>query len=328
MEKCVQNFMNRLVAARVVVSAKPFTPRLRPLARPLLSLFPRLPALGAWLPLSLLLCACDTAFSQAPETLHNPAPIRTAFFYGSQIPLSRLAEYPRVVIEADNLPDPAPEIERLAASGTIVFAYVSVGEAEGWRLSSRSLDGGLFFGENPAWKSRVADLSQLGWRDFLINERMTRLWQQGYRGFFLDTLDSYQMYAVDTDQRARQACALAAIVRTMHDRFPGVQLLLNRGFEVLPQIAPLASGLVAESLFRSWDARVGQYVQVSQADRDWLLGQLEETRRRYRLPVTVIDYLPREKSEEALMITRQIEALGYAAWVATPALDSLPEFAQ
>lgn len=326
MEKCVKNFVKG--RANVAPQRKDSMPRLRALRLPLFSALPRLPSFClAWLPLSLLLFGCDAAFSQtsAPARVAGASPIPTAFFYGAPVPLERLAAYPRVVVEADNLPEPANAIARLAAGGTTVFAYVSVGEAEGWRSSTRALDASLFLGENAAWNSRVADLSQQGWRDFLINERMSRLWQQGYRAFFLDTLDSYQMASTDPAQRERQACGLAAIVRAMHQHFPGVQLLLNRGFEVLPSIGSLASGLVAESLYRSWDASAGRYVEVSPQDRDWLLARLQETRQRYGLPITVIDYVAPGDTTLALATARRIEAQGYAAWVATPALDSVPE---
>ncbi|MGI4848539.1 MAG: endo alpha-1,4 polygalactosaminidase [Janthinobacterium lividum] len=291
-------------------------------------LFPHLaPLYAAWLPLTLLLFGCDTAYPQQAAEVRSGRPIPTAFFYGKPVPLQRLAGYERLVLEADNLPDAALTLPRLAAAGTTVFAYVSVGEAEGWRESTRRLGGELFFGDNAAWQSRVADLSQLAWRDFLINERMAGLWRQGYRAFFLDTLDSYEQYVHDPAQRKRQACALAAIVRAMHDRFPGVQLLLNRGFDALPQIGSLASGLAAESLFRGWDQKRHVYVEVSEADRNWLLSQLESARIRYGLPITVIDYVDPDAAPLARRTLQQIEALGFSAWVATPALDSLPELA-
>src|SRR5207302_681902 len=108
---------------------------------------------------------------------------------------------------------------------------------------------------------------------------------------FLDTLDSYQISIKDPVAQALQVRALGNIIRAMHRRFPGVQLLLNRGFDVLPEIGHLAVGLVAESLFQGWNATTGSYVEVSEIDRNWLLMQLHEANERYHLPITVIDYV-------------------------------------
>lgn len=58
---------------------------------------------------------------------------RTAFFYGAQVPVTALAQFDRVVVEADQIQDLRP----LRAAGADIFAYVSVGEAEGWRARGK-----------------------------------------------------------------------------------------------------------------------------------------------------------------------------------------------
>lgn len=246
-------------------------------------------------------------------------PPSTAFFYGSPIPVLALSKFERVVVEAENVKD----LAGLRVQGADVFAYVSVGEAEGWRATSSALPQELFMGNNVAWHSRIADLTQAGWRDYLIEQRMAQLWSEGYRAFFLDTLDSYQIALKDPEAQKAQAKALVEIIRTMHRRFPGVQLLLNRGFAVLPEAGPLAVGLVAESLFQRWNPIDQAYESVSEKDRDWLLASLKQARDRHDLAVTVIDYVPADQPELARETARKIAALGFAAWVSTPGLDMI-----
>lgn len=245
-------------------------------------------------------------------------PPSTAFFYGSPIPVPALSQFERVVVEAENVKD----LAGLRVAGADVFAYVSVGEAEGWRATARALPPELFMGNNVAWHSRIADLTQPGWRDYLIEQRMAGLWSEGYRAFFLDTLDSYQIALKDPQAQDAQAKALVEIIRAMHRRFPGVQLLFNRGFAVLPEAGPLAVGLVAESLFQRWNPMTQAYERVSDEDHDWLLAQLKQARSR-RLPITVIDYVPADQPELARETARKIAALGFAAWVSTPGLDMI-----
>lgn len=262
------------------------------------------------LPFFLLMYGCARDPSSPPST---------AFFYGAPVPVVALSKFERVVVEAENLED----LAGLRIAGAEVFAYLSVGEAEGWRASARALPKDLFMGDNAAWHSRIADLTQPGWRRYLIEQRMAMLWEIGYSSFFLDTLDSYQMVAKTPAEHLAQAKALVEIIRAMHQRFPGVKLLLNRGFDVLPQVGPLAVGLVAESLFQSWNPVSQKYDSVSEKDRGWLLARLNQARFCYSLPITVIDYVPVDKPELARETAKRITALGFASWVANPGLDMI-----
>ena len=258
-------------------------------------------------------------FDAVIRSPRSPPLPRTAFFYGAQVPVAELSQFDRVVVEADQIHDLLP----LRAAGAEVFAYVSVGEAEGWRASARALPPDLFLGSNASWHSRVADLTQPGWRRYLLEDRMAGLWAAGYRAFFLDTLDSYRLVVKDTEQERAQTTALVGLIRAMHERFPGVSLLLNRGFEVLPEVAALCVGVVAESLFHGWSAGRQVYVRVSESDRRWLLNRLNEASEHFGLPVTVIDYVSPKQPALAREAAQQIAALGFFPWVANPGLNVL-----
>ncbi|MDQ3059338.1 MAG: endo alpha-1,4 polygalactosaminidase [Pseudomonadota bacterium] len=265
---------------------------------------------GRLLPLCLVMSGCAVACDNRPST---------AFFYGAAMPVAALAQFDRVVVEAENVKD----LAGLRVAGADVFAYVSVGEAEGWRASASALAPELFVGTNLAWHSRIADLTQPGWRNYLIEQRMALLWQTGYRGFFLDTLDSYERVVNTPDQQLAQSRALVEIIHAVSQRFPGVKLLFNRGFAVLPEVGPLGVGLVAESLFQSWNPTTQQYAPVAENERSWLLHRLNDARLRYGLPITVIDYVPPEQPALVQETVRQIKALGFTPWVSTPGLDIL-----
>lgn len=262
---------------------------------------------GFWV-LALLFLVCPAAHAQNPST---------AFFYGQRAPLDLLAQFDQVVVQPEHIDN----LAALQKGGTEVFAYLSVGEAERFRSGYRELDKRWFLGVNHGWGSDIVDLTQSGWREHLLEKRMAALWAAGYRGFFLDTLDSYQAVIKDPAGQTAQARALAGLIRAMHQRFPGIKLLFNRGFEVLPEVAGLAAGMVAESLFQSWSPLEKCYTQVNEQDRAWLLGRLQEARDRYHLPVTVIDYLPPQQRELARQTARRIADLGFTPWIANPALD-------
>lgn len=256
----------------------------------------------------VVLAGCRLWFDPGPST---------AFFYGHPIPLELFQEYERVVVEADNL-----ELDQIPdTSKAQVFAYVSVGEAERWRAGHAELPRQWFPGVNPNWNSDIADLTAPGWRNYILTQRVASLWDQGYRGFFLDTLNSYQIAYPDLAAQVAQKQALVNLIREIHQRFPGIQLLFNRGFELLPEVGDLAEGIVAESLYYTWDPASQRYEEVDEKDRAWLLERLREANRRYNLPVTVIDYLPPDQRELAREDAERIVAMGFTPWVANPALD-------
>lgn len=247
------------------------------------------------------------------------APGSVAFFYGANAPINHLSAYEWVVVQPGNFDSPKP----LRHKGVEVFAYISVGELEERQLTDPGVDPSWVIGHNKAWQSRVADLTQSGWRHYLVERSMAALWSKGYRAFFLDTLDSFQLAVADDAGRRKQIRGLVDLVKAAHARFPGVKLLFNRGFEILPEVAPLCAGVAAESLFAGWDAGNQNYRDVRANDRAWLLGKLNEVKDRYRLPVVVIDYLPSSESTRAARVAHDIRQLGFIPWVANPSLDEL-----
>jgi hypothetical protein len=242
-----------------------------------------------------------------------------AFFYGRPVPEELLTHFDWVIVEADNLGDP----RTAKAGGAEIFAYVSVGEVERWRSTSSEVDKDWILGVNPSWGNNVADITRPGWQEYLLERRMAPLWALGYRGFFLDTLDSYRAVTKDETVWAAQVQALVGLIQAMHRRFPGIKLLLNRGFEILPQVASLTVGVAVESLFCGWDPTRQRYRPVSDTERAWLLERLREIRNEYSLPVIVIDYLPPDQKDLACRIARRIAKLGFTPWVANWSLDVL-----
>ena len=88
------------------------------------------------------------------------------------------------------------------------------------------------------------------------------LWERGYRGFFLDTLDSYHLISATPAARAVQEAAMVATLRRVRERFPGMRVIFNRGFEILPQVREMVTAVAAESLFQGWDQEGKRYRDV------------------------------------------------------------------
>ncbi len=243
----------------------------------------------------------------------------TAFFYATKPPVDLLATYKRVVLEAENTS--AEELAYLKKRGVKVYAYLSIGEEDSTRPWFKKIQASWKKTENKAWNSAVMDMTSQGWHDFLLNQRMKALWKRGYRGFFLDTMDSFNLFAKTPEERTRQQEGMVKLLKSMKSQYKGVGLLFNRGFEILEQAASLADGVVAESLYHRWNAEKKAYTDVSEGDREWLIGKLNEAKDKYNLPVVSIDYLPPSRRDEAEKSAKKITEHGFVPWISTPALD-------
>ncbi len=247
------------------------------------------------------------------------SPPTVAFYYGAELPVDELRAFDVVVVEPDHGFDP----RAYRTSTSELFAYVSVGEVEPKRRYGQDMPPTWFNGANTAWGARVVDQTQPEWPAFVVEKIVTPLWEHGYRGLFLDTLDSYQL-AVDKPQdRRNQEQGLVAVIRAIKKKYPELRLIFNRGFEILPEAHRDAFAVAVESLYQEWDQANKRYGEVGQSEREWILGQLKTVTAQYRLPVIVIDYVPPAQRELARRTAQKIKDLGYIPWVSTPALDYL-----
>lgn len=259
-----------------------------------------------------LFCLLVSATASAAQT-------SIALFYGSDLPWDELRAFDVVVVEPSNVSDPKAHSDDRSA----LFAYVAVGEASPERSYLKDMPQAWKLGENNDWGSIIIDQSQPQWPEFFAEHVIRPLWDAGYRGFFLDTLDSYHRIAKTDEARAMQEAGLVATIRELKKRFPQARLIFNRGFEVLPQVHDLAFAVAAESLFQGWSQSKQQFRPVPAADREWLLGQLNRVKNEYKLPVISIDYVAPAKRKLARETAAKIRELGFIPWVTTPELDML-----
>ncbi len=266
--------------------------------------------------------------SASPAAAAAGAP-NIALYYGKEPPWDELSAFDLVVVEPGHvsLPVARPDVPSRGpgwlGQRTELLAYLSVGEVHPTRSYFKSLPAAWRIGANTDWGSIVVDQAQPDWPAWFVEHAVAPLWKQGYRGFFLDALDSFHIIAKTDAERARQIEGLVRTVRAIKAAYPEAKLIFNRGFEILPATHTLATMVAAESLYQGWDAGKNSYRQVNEQDRQWLLGQLNVVKDQYRLPVLAIDYVSPQRRELARDTAKRIAQLGFVPWVTNPALDSL-----
>ncbi len=252
----------------------------------------------------------------AAATCAAPA---VAFYYGPQPPWDELQAFDLVVVDPGHVPNPTqpvlPQTEKVA--------YVSVGEVHPSRAYAAKIPKAWLKGDNKDWGSRLIDQAAPDWPRFFSETVIDPLWAVGYRSFFLDTLDSYHLFAKTPEDKAKQEAGMVALVMELKRRHPQAKLMFNRGFEILDRTYKEVAYVAAESLFQGYDAGKSTYRPVPAADREWLLGQFKRITLEYKLPVIAIDYVPPNDRALARSTAKQIEAQGFIPWVATPDLATL-----
>jgi hypothetical protein len=266
---------------------------------------------AAWLARALLLAVgvLLSFGSQATPTV--------ALHYGNSAAVADLKVFDIVVVEPDHGHDPIQYREQ----GTELYAYVSVAEVQSSRTYYPDIPEQWKMARNGHWDADVIDQTQAAWPDFFVNRVVAPLWARGYRGFFLDTLDSYRL-AKQFDEAAQQD-GVVRVIEALHRQFPGIHLILNRGFEVVPRVRDKVEMVAAESLYRGWNAALKRYEDVRPEDRAWLLAQLDAIHQRDGLPILAIDYVPPHDRAQARDVAQRIRSHGFIPWVTDSLLSTV-----
>jgi len=233
-----------------------------------------------------------------------------AFYYGSNPPITELKLFKNIVFEPKSGVDP----KKFENGDRKAFAYASLGEAINVHQYAKPIEASWVIAKNDAWNSVVLDQTNPAWQKFFIDEVITPLWNTGYRGFFLDTLDSYRLATNDPNEIKKQQQGLINTIRTIKSKYPEAKLIVNRGFEILPEIKSSVDGVVVESLFNGWNNKKKEYFAVSEVERKKLLALLSEVKK-MGLPITIVDYVSPKDRAKAESIAKQISNLGFNPWV-------------
>ena len=239
--------------------------------------------------------------------------------YSQQVPSAPLAIHPLSIVH----PDATVDLAAAHRVGSKVLAYLSVGEiAADAPYRAEAVRRGLpFAGHNETWNSDLLDLADARWATFLADEIAATAAARGFDGFFLDTLDSVQLVArTDAAHNAAAKTGLVALVRRLHSNYPRAQIVINRGFFIFDEVREVIDGVLAESLFETRDFAAKKYRQVALAESDALLAALKKISAAGRA-VYVLDYVDPADATRATADAQQIQALGFHAFVSTPALD-------
>ncbi|MHC4550723.1 MAG: MJ1477/TM1410 family putative glycoside hydrolase [Planctomycetota bacterium] len=215
------------------------------------------------------------------------------------------------------------EIERVRASGKLVFAYLSLGEAsdfrfywqDGWKEGNPSFIGPA----NPNWPGAYkARYWKRGWWTKVIRPYLDRILAAGFDGVWLDSVDAYWFWYLEGYDPVWAADRMARLVRKVsqyaRDRY-GTHFVVcpNNGLAMLDDASArwrdryLADidAVGVESLFYNY------WSPEDQAYRLWKLEQYAAAGKK----LFNVEYIALDLLDEyfATLAAQSIEILGYPA---------------
>jgi len=205
-----------------------------------------------------------------------------------------------------------------------MYAYVSIGEIDKNIKEYKDVKKEWILTKNKSWGSDVLDLTNKEYQEFFFKEMIEPQMKRGFKNFFFDTLDSYQLVKQTPLQRIKSKQALAHIINEFHKRYPDSKLIVNRGFEIIDKIADSVNAVLFESYYKGLGGSPLTYRDMSDNDREWLDIQINKIKK-HDIDVICVDYLDPKDMSQAKKVIKQIEAKGMIPYVADKDLRSYGE---
>lgn len=241
--------------------------------------------------------------------------------YDEANPISEeeLLKYDMVILDADS----HPPLENIKDK-VILIAYVSLGEAETYRSYwSKIKDKTWVIGENADWKGNYyVDIRSDEWRNIIINDVIPSLLAKGFKGIFMDTLDTATMLETDSPEKYNGAnAAMINFVKEIREKNHDIYILSNNGFLILGGIAQFLDAAAAEDVNMMVDFENGGYKRVPRDESEYKIRALELVKNNLNIPVFVIDYVSSGDIETIKECKDKMVKKGFKPYVAEKDLN-------
>jgi len=227
--------------------------------------------------------------------------------------LDDLARFDLAIIDPSTLtPD---EVRQLEGRGTLVVAYLSVGEIEPsdpW-LADGTVPRSWILGRNKNWGSLFVDANQQGWRDLMV-QQAGQLLDHGFQGVFLDTVDTAIDVAPETEP------GMIQLIEGLRRAYPDALLVQNRGFDIAEQVAGSIDAVMFEDLSTTYDFRRAEYERIEPSGEADRMVALHD---RTGLPILALDYADPSDHATAQRAVRIARSYGFVPAVSVIQLDDI-----
>ena len=268
-----------------------------------------------------VLALTATSSRVTPSRAASAGSFRWLVFYGESADDAALAGYDIIILD----PGYRGSIPKIVARGARVCGYLSLSEIRTSDPLFGALDPSVLLESNPEWPgTRRVDIRNPSWRSFILEIAIPSIAAAGFDGLMFDTLDtSAYLEATDPVRYRGMRAAAIELVGVIRERCPNMMLIMNRGYELLPQLVQKIDALIVESLLTIPDQRGGfMFADPIEVKREIALLK-PATQRQPPLPVLSLDYWDPDDVKTITEIYRRERDLGHHPYVAARLLDRI-----
>ena len=269
-------------------------------------------------------CLCLSACaSLGLSAAGAPRVTRFVVYYGEEAPSSAFADYELVVLDGEN----HPPLQPLRKRGKTLLGYLSLGEVSQARSYFGELrSAGLLLMENPNWKgSFMIDLRSPHWTERVLDQLVPERLRSGFDGVFLDTVDNAAyLERLDPERFEGMIDAAVGLVHQIRLRHPTAPIMMNRGYELLGEVADHIDFVLGESVLSDYDFDTKSYRWVADGEYREQVNILRKAReRRPEIQILTLDYWDPTDREGIRQIYQEQRANGFVPYVGTVELDRI-----
>ena len=238
-------------------------------------------------------------------------------YYGDNISYPMVGVHDYIIVDPDYTKVHTTGFKTYADN---IYAYVSINEYHKSRSYAKDIDKSWIIGNNSSWGSNVLNITNKDYQNFLLNDVISKLYKKGFKNFFFDTMDSYQLAKVSDKEKIYLKNGVINFIKKFKKKFPNAKLVVNRGFEMIDHIYPYIDAMLFESYYYGIDASTMKYKKVTQSDRDWLDGKLEKVKK-HNIPIIALDYIDLNNKIEIKTDIKALEDRGFIPYISTIELN-------
>ena len=249
--------------------------------------------------------------------------VRWVVCYAADVSHLVFEPYELIVLDSEH----HPPLSILKEKGKTLLGYISLGEVESYRSHFNALRSeNLLLMENENWRgSFFIDMRDNRWKVRVIEELIPDILRRGFDGLFLDTLDN----PIELERRHSihyQGMTTAAVelVRSIRLHYPNIKIMLNRAYEIIPQLGGVIDMILGESVFATYDFQEKTYKLVDQQTYREQVKLLQVAQKIFpKLKIMTLDYWDPTDPKGITKIYNEQRKNGFLPYVSTIELDKV-----
>ncbi|WP_456365037.1 endo alpha-1,4 polygalactosaminidase [Thermococcus sp.] len=175
-----------------------------------------------------------------------------------------------------------PELISVISKNHTVVGYLSLATVGGWEPWAKDVPKGIVIGKNPNWNEKVIDFASPLWKRIVLEEAIPYVLSRGFTGVFLDNVDYVDRYP-------KKKTAMVELIREIRERYPGITIIVNRGFSIKEEIAPYVDYVLFEDFITYYNFSTRRYEVFRGEELEGETEQLKELKN-LGVPILALSY--------------------------------------